>query len=46
VKALKLVETKDEGLIPNYSGLLLLGKEDEIRKHLSSHEVFFQVIDE
>jgi len=46
VKALKLVETKDGELIPNFSGLLLLGKEDEIRKHLPSHEVFFQVIDE
>ncbi len=46
VKALKLVETKDDALIPNYAGLLLLGKEDIINTYLPTHEVFFQIIDE
>ncbi|WP_319579493.1 RNA-binding domain-containing protein [uncultured Methanospirillum sp.] len=46
VKALKLVETKDGVLIPNYAGLLLLGKEEIITTYLPTHEVFFQVLDE
>lgn len=44
-KALTLVETKEGELIPNYSGLLILGREDVIRKNLPYHEIFFQVID-
>ncbi|QXO93738.1 putative DNA binding domain-containing protein [Methanospirillum purgamenti] len=44
-KALTLVETKEGVLVPNYSGLLLLGKEEIIRKNLPHHEIYFQVID-
>lgn len=40
------METKDGVLIPNYAGLLLLGKEEIITTYLPTHEVFFQVLDE
>lgn len=44
-KALRLVETQDRGLVPNMSGLLLLGRETVLRRVLPTHEVYFQVLD-
>ncbi len=44
-QALRLVETKDRKLIPNVAGMLLVGRENAIRKALPTHEVFFQVLD-
>lgn len=44
-QALRLVETKDKKLIPNVAGMLLVGREDAIRKALPTHEAFFQVLD-
>lgn len=44
-KALRLVETKGKKLIPNVSGLLLLGKADVLPYIIPTHEVYFQVID-
>jgi ATP-dependent DNA helicase RecG len=44
-KALRLVETRPEGLIPNVAGLVMLGREDALRRIVSTHEVFFQVLD-
>jgi len=44
-KALQLVETRNGRLVPNVAGLLLLGREEVIRKLLPTHEVHFQVLD-
>jgi ATP-dependent DNA helicase RecG len=44
-KALKLVETKKQRLVPNIAGLLLLGREESLRAFLPTHEVHFQVLD-
>jgi len=44
-KALQLVETQGERLVPNVAGLLLLGREEIVRKILPTHEVHFQVLD-
>ncbi len=44
-KALRLVETKGNRLVPNVAGLLLLGREDTLMELLPSHEMHFQVID-
>lgn len=45
VKALRLAETVSGKLVPNIAGLLLLGKEEAVRKHIPTHGVHFQVID-
>jgi len=45
-KALRLVETVNDKLIPNVAGLLILGKEEIIRNVLPTHEVHFQVFDD
>ena len=44
-KALRLVETRDGGLIPNVAGLLLLGRSTALQKFLPTHAVHFQVLD-
>lgn len=44
-KALRLVETHGEILAPNVSGLLLLGRLNEIERHLPNNGVNLQVID-
>lgn len=44
-RALKLVETADGGLVPNYAGLLLLGREQALASALPTHEVRYQVLD-
>ena len=44
-KALQLVETRGQQLVPNVAGLLLLGREEALRDLLPTHEVHFQVID-
>ena len=44
--ALRLVEWKDHGLIPNIAGILMLGREETIQNVLPTHEVYFQVLDE
>ncbi|MGM0489905.1 MAG: RNA-binding domain-containing protein, partial [Planctomycetota bacterium] len=45
-QALRLVETRKQGLIPNLAGLLLLGREEVLRELVPTHQVFFQVLDE
>lgn len=44
-KALQLVETVKRKVIPNYAGLLLLGKEEFLRRLIPTHEAAFQVLD-
>lgn len=44
-KALRLVETQGDTLIPNVSGLLMLGRSKEIESYLPNHGVNLQVID-
>ena len=44
-QALRLVETNAGRLVPNLSGLLLLGREDVLRDLVPTHQVFFQVLD-
>jgi len=44
-KALQLVETIDEQPIPNYAGLLLLGREEKLRRLIPTHEAAFQALD-
>ncbi len=44
-KALQIVETTAEGLVPNVAGLLLLGRQEPLRRILPTHEAAFQVID-
>ena len=44
-KALRLVETKGDGLTPNVAGLLLLGRREALERHLLTQEVFFQALD-
>ena len=46
VKALRLVESHKEKLVPNIAGLLVLGKKEIIEKLLPTHAVHFQIIDE
>lgn len=46
-KALKLVETSPTGLItPLVAGMLMLGKEEAIQRHLPTHKTVFQVFAE
>ncbi len=44
-KALRLVESTDDRMVPNVAGMLLLGKKDALRKLAPTHEVRFQVLD-
>jgi ATP-dependent DNA helicase RecG len=44
-KALQLVETVNDQLIPNYAGLLLLGRDEPLRRLVPTHEAAFQVMD-
>ena len=44
-KALQLVETVKRKIIPNYAGLLLLGREEVLRRLVPTHEAAFQVLD-
>lgn len=43
-QALQLVATQDRALVPNYAGVLLLGRESFLRDHVPTHEVAFQVL--
>lgn len=43
-KALRVVETQGEELIPNMAGLLLFGRQAELEQHLPTHEAAFQVL--
>jgi len=43
-RALGLVRSKGEHLIPTVAGLLLVGKEPALREHVPAHEVAFQVL--
>jgi len=45
-KALGLVESSAEGVLPNMAGMLLLGRQNAIQSYLPTHEVAFQVLDE
>ena len=45
VKALRLVETQGDRLVPNVAGILLLGMDEVIRKFIPTHMLHFQVID-
>lgn len=46
-KALKLVETLPDGtFVPAVAGLLLVGKEDAIQRHVPTHKTMFHVISE
>jgi ATP-dependent DNA helicase RecG len=44
-QALQLVESRGEELLPNVAGLLLLGREESLRRFVPTHEVAFQVLD-
>jgi ATP-dependent DNA helicase RecG len=44
-QAMRLVESKGGNLVPNVAGLLLLGREEAIRRSVPTHEVAFQVLD-
>lgn len=43
-QALRLVETRGEELVPNVAGMLLLGREEPLRRYLPTCEVAFQVL--
>jgi ATP-dependent DNA helicase RecG len=43
-RALGLVRLEEGGLAPTLAGLLLLGKEASLRKHIPTHEIAFQVM--
>ncbi|MBI2383133.1 MAG: AAA family ATPase [Gammaproteobacteria bacterium] len=43
-KALRVVETQGDELIPNVAGLLLFGRPAELERHLPTHEAAFQVL--
>ena len=43
-KALGLVDTNSNAAVPTVAGLLLLGREQALRRHLPPHEVAFQVL--
>lgn len=45
VKALRLVESRVDELVPNVAGLLMLGRESVLEDVLPTHQVHFQVID-
>lgn len=43
--ALGLTAVRDDERIPTLLGLLLIGREEALRKHVPAHEVAFQVLD-
>lgn len=43
--ALRLVETIDGEAVPTVTGLLILGREEAIARHVPTHEVAFQVLE-
>jgi ATP-dependent DNA helicase RecG len=43
-KALRVVETADDELVPNVAGLLLFGRPGDIERYLPTHEAAFQVL--
>lgn len=43
-KAIGAVETVGAQLVPTFAGLLLLGREDALRRHIPTHEAAFQVL--
>lgn len=43
-KALRVVETGGDELVPNISGLLLFGRQAEIERHVPTHQAAFQVL--
>ena len=43
-KALRIVETEGDALVPNIAGLLLFGRKAELERHLSTHQAAFQVL--
>lgn len=45
-KALQLVETSSGVSVPNLAGILLLGRQDVLRRLVPTHEAAFQVLDE
>jgi ATP-dependent DNA helicase RecG len=45
VKALRLVETQGDRLVPTVAGILLLGTDEVIRKFIPTHMLHFQVLD-
>ena len=45
IRALRLVETRGEELLPKVAGMLLLGREASLRRFVPTHEVAFQVLD-
>jgi ATP-dependent DNA helicase RecG len=46
VQALRLVETRDGELVPNVAGMLLVGREQALRRTVPTHAIAFQVLDE
>ena len=44
-KALRLVESHGKKLVPNVAGVLLLGRQETLRKSIPTHQVNFQVLD-
>jgi ATP-dependent DNA helicase RecG len=44
-KALRVVETREGILVPNFAGILLFGREATLRDHLPTHQAAFQVLD-
>lgn len=44
-KALRLVESHGKRLVPNVAGVLLLGRQEVLRKSIPTHQVNFQVLD-
>lgn len=45
VQALQLVESRGDELVPNVAGLLLLGREQVLRRAVPTNELAFQVLD-
>jgi ATP-dependent DNA helicase RecG len=43
-KALRIVETEGDVLVPNIAGLLLFGRKAELERHLPTHQAAFQVL--
>lgn len=43
--AIGALETSDGCQVPTFSGLLLLGREEALRRHIPTHEAAFQVLD-
>lgn len=43
-KAIGALETDGDRLLPTFAGLLLLGREEALRRHIPTHEAAFQVL--